>query len=123
MSEKRHAISAPALMAAFVALLLAGWTGWAGRAFAASPYDEALAAYSHGGYGKAIKLLGEYVKKTPSAGAYYLLGYSNYKLGRYKEAAEYFSEAYLIDPNFNFSPAGRTCPPAKTGPGGGAAAP
>ncbi len=120
MSEKRHAISAPALMAAFVALLLAGW---AGRAFAASPYDEALAAYSHGGYGKAIKLLGEYVKKTPSAGAYYLLGYSNYKLGRYKEAAEYFSEAYLIDPNFNFSPAGRTCPPAKTGPGGGAVAP
>ncbi len=98
MSEKRHAILVMALMGPLCALVLAGQ---AVRAFADSQYEQALTAYSRGGYVKTVKLLRRYVKKTPTAGAYYLLGYSNYKLGRYKEAARYFGEAYLVDPNFN----------------------
>ena len=74
---------------------------FAAQAAAASAYDEVFAAYSRGDYKKAIVLLKDYTKKTPSADAYYMLGYSSYKIGKYEAARRYFSEAYLIDPEFN----------------------
>ncbi len=68
-------------------------------AFAADPYQEALSAYQKGNYRKTVEVLQDYVQKTPSAEAYYLLGYANYKLGNLIEADKYFDEAYLINPD------------------------
>ena len=39
--------------------------------------------------------------KNPDPTAYYLIGYSMYELGKFSEADEYFSDAYLIDPEFS----------------------
>jgi len=63
-------------------------------------YDKALHAYHKKDFKATVKYLKEYVAQNPDAGAYYLLGYANYKLKNRKEASEYFREAYLIDPNF-----------------------
>jgi tetratricopeptide (TPR) repeat protein len=67
-------------------------------AFSADSYALGLAAYKKGDYKRAVVELKTYVKTTPSAEAYYLLGYAYYKLGRHAEARRYFNEAYLIDP-------------------------
>jgi len=61
---------------------------------------KGLAAYMKRDYGSAVAHLREYVAHQPDAEAYYLLGYASYKLKQMKEAAEYFRESYLIDPNF-----------------------
>jgi TolA-binding protein len=63
-------------------------------------YEKALHAYHKKDFKVTVQYLKEYVARKPDAGAYYLLGYANYKLNNRKEAAEYFREAYLIDPNF-----------------------
>ncbi|HET6515308.1 MAG TPA: tetratricopeptide repeat protein [Thermodesulfovibrionales bacterium] len=63
-------------------------------------YDKALQAYLKKDFKKTVRYLKEYVAVWPDAGAYYLMGYANYKLKNRKEAAECFREAYLIDPNF-----------------------
>jgi tetratricopeptide (TPR) repeat protein len=64
-------------------------------------YAEALKYYETGNYSEAIKYLKDYVEKKPEPSAYYLIGYALYKLGRNSEAAEYFKQAYFIDPNFS----------------------
>ena len=46
------------------------------------------------------------MQKNPTPSAYYLLGYSLYKLGKFEEANEYFKEAYLLDPDFSLEKAG-----------------
>lgn len=66
-----------------------------------SAYDKALDAYTKKEFKAAIEYLKEYTSEKPEAKAYYLLGYANYKLKNFKEAADYFSEAYLIDPEFD----------------------
>lgn len=66
-----------------------------------SAYDKALDAYSKKEFNTAIEYLKEYIAEKPEAQAYYLLGYANYKLKKFKEAADYFSEAYLLDPEFD----------------------
>ncbi len=66
-----------------------------------SDYEKALQFYSSGQFEKAADHLKEYVQKRPKSSAYYLIGYSLYKLGRHDEAQEYFKEAYLIDPEFS----------------------
>ena len=86
---------------AVIALGLCGVLLFQTAAFSATAYDEALSAYSQGKYKKTITLLQKYVKEKPEAGAYYLLGYSYYKIGKKKEAAKYFGEAYLINPDLN----------------------
>lgn len=74
--------------------------------FLASPvlaqinYDKALEAYAKKDYKTAVKYLKELVDEEPSAEAYYLLGYAAYKLKNMAESAEYFKEAYLLDPSF-----------------------
>jgi hypothetical protein len=65
-----------------------------------SGYDAALKYYAKGKYEEAVKYLEEYVQTKPEPAAYYLIGYSLYKLGRFSEADEYFNQAYLIDPTF-----------------------
>jgi TolA-binding protein len=65
---------------------------------ASNAYNEALSAYSRGNFKKAVSVLEKYVDENPRAEAYYLLGYSYYKMKRHREAARYFGEAYLIDP-------------------------
>ncbi len=64
-------------------------------------YDAALKAYYSGHYKKAVGDLKDYVSRKPDAAAYYLIGYGLYKLGKYKDATEYFDQAYLIDPTFS----------------------
>jgi len=64
-------------------------------------YRAAIQHYYKGNYQKAEQLLKEYVKKSPTAEAYYLLGYCLYKMKKFDEANQYFKEAYLIDPNFS----------------------
>jgi tetratricopeptide (TPR) repeat protein len=64
-------------------------------------YDSALKAYYSGHYKKAVADLKDYVNRKPDAAAYYLIGYGLYKLGKYKEATEYFDQSYLIDPTFS----------------------
>ncbi|MBI4823961.1 MAG: tetratricopeptide repeat protein [Nitrospirae bacterium] len=64
-------------------------------------YEMALKAYAKKDFTEAVKLMKEYVLESPSAKAYYLLGYASYKLDNDKEAASYFNEAYLLDPEFN----------------------
>ena len=63
-------------------------------------FKKGLAAYMKRDYRSAVALLKEYVATKPDAEAYYFLGYASYKLNQRKEAAEYFRESYLIDPNF-----------------------
>lgn len=69
-------------------------------------YSKALKYYNTKKYAKAVEELQDYVKKTPNPAAYYLMGYSLYKLGRFDEATQYFNEAYLLDPDFSLEKAG-----------------
>jgi tetratricopeptide (TPR) repeat protein len=73
----------------------------AGAVFADAEYDAALRAYAGKNYKEAAVDFRAYVEKKPDPAAYYLLGYSLYKLGRFNEATEYFKQAYLIDPTFS----------------------
>ncbi len=61
-------------------------------------YSLALDAYKAGDFKKASMYLEEYVKAKPDPVAYYLLGYSYYKLRDFDKAERAFNEAYLIDP-------------------------
>ncbi|TNF56344.1 tetratricopeptide repeat protein [bacterium] len=64
-------------------------------------YEKGLNYYNAGQFEEAVKTLKGYVEKNPRASAYYLIGYSLYKLGRHDDAEEYFREAYLIDTEFS----------------------
>lgn len=61
-------------------------------------YNLAIKAYRAADYRKASEYLEEYVKQRPEPRAYYLLGYSYYKLKLFDMAEAAFNEAYLIDP-------------------------
>lgn len=69
-------------------------------------YSKALKYYNTKQYAKAVEQLQDYVKKNPDPAAYYLMGYSLYKLGKFNEATQYFNEAYLLDPDFSLEKAG-----------------
>jgi phospholipid-binding lipoprotein MlaA len=64
-------------------------------------YQAGVKDYNTRNYKTAVKHLEEYVGNNPDPTAYFLIGYSMYKLGKFSEADEYFSEAYLIDPEFS----------------------
>jgi TolA-binding protein len=61
---------------------------------------KGLSAYLKRDYRSAVAHFKEHVTRMPDAKAYYFLGYASYELKETKESAEYFREAYLIDPNF-----------------------
>jgi len=57
-------------------------------------------------YKEAVKRFKEYTAKKPDPTAYYLIGYSLYKLGKFSEADDYFREAFFIDPDFSLKKVG-----------------
>ena len=63
--------------------------------------EEAIILYQKGNFKKCIKYLEDYIKMSPDPRAYYLLGYSYYKIKKHTEAMKYFKEVYLIDPEFS----------------------
>ncbi len=71
-----------------------------------SEFRIGLKFYNSGNYKAAVKQLQEYVNKKPDPTAYYLIGYSLYKLGKFSEADEYFNQAFLIDPDFSLEKVG-----------------
>jgi TolA-binding protein len=66
-----------------------------------SDFRSGLDHYNKKNYAAAAKKFQEVVNKKPDATAYYLIGYSLYKLGKFSEAEEYFRQTYLIDPEFS----------------------
>ena len=69
-------------------------------------FQSGVQYYNGKDYKAAVKQFKEYVDRKPDPSAYYMIGYSMYKLGRFSEADEYFSEAYFIDPEFSLEKAG-----------------
>jgi tetratricopeptide (TPR) repeat protein len=69
-------------------------------------FRKGLKYYNSRNYKAAVKQFKEYVNNKPDPAAYYLIGYSLYKLGKFSEADEYFSQAYFIDPEFSLEKAG-----------------
>ena len=70
-------------------------------ALANEVFDRAIEKYGQGKFEEVIEILSGYVEKKPEPAAYWMLGYSLYKLERFDEADEYFKSAYLIDPDFS----------------------
>lgn len=74
-------------------------------------FEKGVQAYLKKDFKSAAAYLKEYVDLKPDPGAYYLLGYSTYLLSKRAvgekkrllgiEAADYFNEAYLLDPGFS----------------------
>lgn len=69
-------------------------------------FSIGLKHYNSKNYKAAVRQFKEYVESKPDPAAYYMIGYSLYKLGNFSEAEEYFSEAYFIDPEFSLEKAG-----------------
>lgn len=94
-----------------VALVMVLFVLFAAVAGAAIPNDDkdfrtGLKAYNSKNYKAAVKYFKEYINKKPDPTAYYLIGYSLYKLGRFSEADEYFRDAYLLDPEYSLEKVG-----------------
>ncbi|RPI36797.1 MAG: DUF2225 domain-containing protein [Nitrospiraceae bacterium] len=66
-------------------------------------YQKGLTYYQKHQYKAAIKHLKAYTKNTPDPRAYYLIGYASYRIKDYATAKKYFSDVYLIDPEFKVS--------------------
>jgi tetratricopeptide (TPR) repeat protein len=64
-------------------------------------FDKAGKAYAKKDFKTAARYFMEHLEKKPDPHAYYLLGYSLYKLKRYSEAIEYFQKAYFLDPELS----------------------
>ena len=69
-------------------------------------FRTGLKYYNSKNYKAAVRQFKEYVERKPHPAAYYMIGYSLYKLGNFNEAEEYFSEAFFIDPEFSLEKAG-----------------
>lgn len=69
-------------------------------------FRRGLKLYNSKNFKAAVRQLQEYVNRRPDPTAYYLIGYSLYKLGKFSEANEYFRQAYLIDPEFSLEKVG-----------------
>jgi len=63
-------------------------------------YVKGLSFYKKRDFRASIKYLLEYTNKTPDPGAYYLIGYANYKLKNHEAAIKYFKDTYMLEPNF-----------------------
>lgn len=69
-------------------------------------FQAGLKSYNSKNYTAAVKYFREYINRKPDPTAYYLVGYSLYKLGKFSEADQNFREAYLIDPDYSLEKAG-----------------
>jgi TolA-binding protein len=63
-----------------------------------NPFEKGIQAYMKKDFKTASKFLREHVDKSPDAYAYYLLGYSYYKLRMHQESRRFFQDAYVLDP-------------------------
>ncbi len=61
-------------------------------------FKKGIRYYRSRDFRRAEVALKKYVSEVPDPVAYYLLGYSEYKLKKFKAARRHFSEAYFIDP-------------------------
>jgi len=94
-----------------LALVIALFVLFAAAAGAGTISDDkdfraGLKSYNSKNYKAAVKYFKEYTSKKPDPTAYYLAGYSLYKLGKFSEADQNFREAYLIDPEYSLEKAG-----------------
>jgi hypothetical protein len=94
-----------------VALIMVLFVLFVAAAGAAIPNDDkdfrtGLKSYNSKNYKAAVKYFKEYINKKPDPTAYYLIGYSLYKLGKFSEADEYFRDAYLLDPEYSLEKVG-----------------
>jgi len=69
-----------------------------------SDYEKARQYYNKGKYQQAIPLLKKHIKTKPEPDAFFMLGYSLYKLGRHEEARKYFQDSYLVEPEYSPTP-------------------
>ncbi len=60
--------------------------------------EKGIRYYRNRDFRRAEVSLKKYVSEVPDPVGYYLLGYSEYKLKKFKAARQHFSEAYFIDP-------------------------
>jgi tetratricopeptide (TPR) repeat protein len=88
------------LIKLFVLLLLLLVSAKAGAA--GESYEKALRLFKARDYKNAVVYLEQYVAQRPDPAAYYMLGYSCYKLREFHKAREYFNAAFLIDPDFTY---------------------
>ncbi|MBI5633078.1 MAG: tetratricopeptide repeat protein [Nitrospirae bacterium] len=94
-----------------VALVMVLLVLFAAAAGAAVPNEDkdfkaGLKSYNSRNYNAAVKYFKEYIHRKPDPTAYYLIGYSLYKLGKFSEADENFRDAYLIDPEYSLEKVG-----------------
>ncbi|MBF0542298.1 MAG: tetratricopeptide repeat protein [Nitrospirae bacterium] len=62
---------------------------------------NAIQSYKTKHYAKAIESLDLVISRDPIPQAYYLKGYSLYKLNKNDEAEKNFKEVFFLDPEFN----------------------
>lgn len=89
------------LIRLFVLLLLFFVSAEAGAA--GEGYEKALRLFKGRDYKEAVVYLEKYIVQTPDPAAYYMLGYSCYKLRDFHKAREYFNAAFMIDPDFTYN--------------------
>ncbi|MBI5848033.1 MAG: hypothetical protein HZB31_08815 [Nitrospirae bacterium] len=94
-----------------VALVVVLLVLFAAAAGAAIPNDDkdfkaGLKAYNSKNFKAAVTHFREYINKKPDPTAYYLIGYSLYKLGKFSESDESFRDAFLIDPEYSLEKVG-----------------
>ncbi len=64
-------------------------------------FRAGLKSYNSKNFKVAVSYFKEYIKRKPDPTAYYLIGYSLYKLGKFSESEEYFKNAYILDPDYS----------------------
>jgi tetratricopeptide (TPR) repeat protein len=64
-------------------------------------YEKALKHFRSSEYRSSIPYLENYIVQKPDPAAYYMLGYSYYRLRNFDRSRSYFDQAYLIDPDFS----------------------
>ena len=93
-----------------IALCIALLSLLVSAAYAVSPEDKDLSAglrqYNRRNFKSAAKLFRTALDRQPDPASYYLLGYSLYKLRKFRESEEAFNQAFLIDPGFTLGKAG-----------------
>lgn len=62
---------------------------------------KAYSYYFRGKMREAVETMKEASGNNPDAGQLYFIGYAYYKMGDYKNAKEYFNEAYKLNKEYN----------------------
>lgn len=87
-------------------MLFAGAAGAANFANDDKDFRNGLKSYLSKNFKMAVTHFKEYISRKPDPAAYYLIGYSLYKMRKFSEADDYFRDAFLIDPEFSLEKVG-----------------